>query len=234
MVSGGKIIGAVSTFRDMSEVRTLAEELTAVKQYVNGLRSQHHEFLNKLHVIAGLLQLGRYKEAVKYAVSAVSRDQRIFDTLRKSVHTPAVSGLLIAKINEGREHEIDVQIEGGAFPAVREECVNSIVTILGNIIQNSVDSLRTSEREGKRIVLEFTETEKDLILDIKDNGNGIPPELREKIFEEGFTSKTGAHNMGLGLFLVRRHLDRLGGSIELRHGEGTESIVRIPKESILP
>ncbi|MFQ3620241.1 MAG: Spo0B domain-containing protein, partial [Spirochaetales bacterium] len=117
MSSHGKVIGAVATFRDMSEIRAMAEELTSVKLYVEGLRAQHHEFLNKLHVIAGLLQLREYPKAVEFVLDTVTRDQKILDYLRTHIQVPAISGLLLAKINSARERNIDIEIGSEqAFP----------------------------------------------------------------------------------------------------------------------
>ncbi len=53
-----KLLGAVAMFKDRTEVKKLAEELTGVKAFVQALRVQTHEHKNKLHTIAGLLQLG--------------------------------------------------------------------------------------------------------------------------------------------------------------------------------
>lgn len=54
---GETIIGAVAIFQDRTEMKKLAEELTGVKAFVSALRVQNHEHMNKLHTIAGLLQL---------------------------------------------------------------------------------------------------------------------------------------------------------------------------------
>lgn len=59
-----KILGAIVSFRDITEVRQMAEELTRVRQYVEGLRAKTHEFMNKLQTISGLLELEDYEEAV--------------------------------------------------------------------------------------------------------------------------------------------------------------------------
>ncbi|MCX9039662.1 PAS domain-containing protein, partial [Citrobacter portucalensis] len=55
LYANGEVVGAIATFRDMSEISKLAEELTGVNRYVEALRSSAHEFLNKLHVINGLV-----------------------------------------------------------------------------------------------------------------------------------------------------------------------------------
>lgn len=55
----GKMIGAIAIFQDRTEVTRMAEELTGVREFVDALRVQNHEHSNKLHTIAGLLQLDK-------------------------------------------------------------------------------------------------------------------------------------------------------------------------------
>ncbi len=58
-------VGAVAIFQDRTEVKKLAEELTGVKSFVSALRVQNHEYMNKLHPIAGLIQLGNKDKALQ-------------------------------------------------------------------------------------------------------------------------------------------------------------------------
>ncbi len=60
--SNGVIIGAISTFRDKTEVRKLMQRLDGLVNYADALRERSHEFMNKLHVILALLHLKSYKQ----------------------------------------------------------------------------------------------------------------------------------------------------------------------------
>ena len=62
LVVNNKVVGAISTFRDKTEVNQLAKQLTGVRTYVEALRAQSHEFMNRLHVIFGLVQMEAYDE----------------------------------------------------------------------------------------------------------------------------------------------------------------------------
>ncbi|MBN1827841.1 MAG: Spo0B domain-containing protein [Deltaproteobacteria bacterium] len=231
--SRGKIIGAVATFRDMSEIRNLAEELTEVKSYINALRAQHHEYLNKLHVISGLLQLRKYKQAVEFIVRTVSKTQEIADFLRRNIKSPAVSGLLLAKLNEALEYDIDLVIlPESYFPVIRESCVGTVTSIIGNILQNSIESLRDSSQEKKKIVVFLREYGNYLEIVIKDNGKGFSKDLCEKVFERGYTTKKSSKNKGIGLSLVKEYIEHFGGTIEVRVDGGVEFRVTVPKSNI--
>lgn len=62
----GKLSGAVSIFRNRTEVAQLADDLTGVRHMVDAMRAYTHEFMNKLHVILGLLQIGEPEKAQQY------------------------------------------------------------------------------------------------------------------------------------------------------------------------
>jgi len=64
---------------------------------------------------------------------------------------------------------------------------------------------------------------------IRDNGHGFSAELKEKVFERGFTTKTSPKNMGMGLFIVRNEVERLNGTIEVSlPDDNTEFTVVLP------
>lgn len=85
------------------------------------------------------------------------------------------------------------------------------MTILGNLIDNSVESCRTvADRGGKTVVL-VRQDEKGLEIRVEDNGPGIAPENLSKIFTRGFSTK--GPDRGTGLYLVCREVEMAGGTI---------------------
>jgi signal transduction histidine kinase len=97
-----------------------------------------------------------------------------------------------------------------------------------NVIQNGAQAM--PEGGTLRVVLE--EERKFAVLRIADQGPGIPEEIREKIFDLYFTTKTGGS--GIGLAMTYRILQLHYGSIELESslGRGTEFQLRIPLASM--
>ena len=93
-----------------------------------------------------------------------------------------------------------------------------------NVIQNGAQAM--PEGGTLRVILE--EQRKFAVLRIADQGQGIPEEIREKIFDLYFTTKTGGS--GIGLAMTYRILQLHYGSIELESklGRGTEFLLRIP------
>lgn len=67
-------------------------------------------------------------------------------------------------------------------------------------------------------------------IEVRDNGQGIPKELHQRVFEPFFTTKRPGEGTGLGLPMVYRIIDDYGGSVEIDSvvGSGTRAIVRLP------
>jgi signal transduction histidine kinase len=67
-------------------------------------------------------------------------------------------------------------------------------------------------------------------ISISDDGPGIPEEIRDKIFERGFTTKSGCSGMGLGLWICRKIVEDHGGRIEVesKPGDGTTFTTVLP------
>lgn len=76
--------------------------------------------------------------------------------------------------------------------------INSLIQVLNNLISNSIDAMRDSER--KEICLAVHQNDKELTMSVRDTGPGIPPRVAEKLFREMITTK-GTKGTGLGLYI---------------------------------
>ena len=72
-------VGSVVTLRDRTEIVTLRHELDSTRGTTDALRAQAHEFTNRLHTIAGLIELGEYDEVRRY-VDRVSHTREAWQT----------------------------------------------------------------------------------------------------------------------------------------------------------
>ncbi|MGB9804080.1 Spo0B domain-containing protein, partial [Desulfofundulus sp.] len=106
-----EIVGALASFRDRTEVHRLAEELTGVKSFVEALRVQNHEYLNRLHTIAGLLQLNRVQEAVDYICAVTEEQQELTRLLTRNICDYSIAGLLLGKYSRARELRVEMCID---------------------------------------------------------------------------------------------------------------------------
>lgn len=218
----GKTVGAIAIFQDRTDVKNLAEELTGVKAFVSALRAQNHEHMNKLHTIAGLIQLGKKEKALEYVFELTEEQVELTRFLSKNINDDSLIGLLIGKVSRGKELGIHVEIDRhsflGDFPKMMDH--HDFVLILGNLIENAFDSFKNINDREKEIYVSIKQTNQVLVLLVEDNGCGIPVEAQETIFEEGYSSKSKT-GRGIGLFLVKQIVEKGNGVL---HVESTENV----------
>lgn len=108
------------------------------------------------------------------------------------------------------------------LPAVRGDAA-LLAQLVGSLVANALEAM---EKTGGEIQVRSYSGDKDLVtVEIRDNGAGIAPRDMGLIFKPFFTNK--AKGLGLGLPLVRRIVDRLGGSVELESAPGRGTAVRL-------
>lgn len=221
------MVGAVLTFRDKTEVKKMAEELTGVKMYIEALRAQNHEFQNKLHTIAGLLQLGNDQQALDYIFLVTEEQQEIIGFVSKNIKNTSIAGLLLGKYNRANELHLKLIFDPDCYLGDLPEHIeiSKLVLILGNLLDNSFEALSGSELAEVHCSVFQGD---DLVISVEDTGPGINPLIMDRLFEWGFTTKE-ALNHGIGLSLVKNAVESLNGIIELETGAwGTRFMVKIP------
>ncbi|MBC2721618.1 sensor histidine kinase [Desulfosporosinus sp.] len=226
-----QVVGQVITIKDKTEVRKMAEELTGVRAFIEALRVQNHESLNKLHTIAGLIQLNKAQEAMDYVYKVTEEQQEVTRFLSQNIKDSSVAGLLLGKYNRGKELKVEVYFDQDSnLGELPENLESNIVTlILGNLLENAMEAV--VGRELCEVHCRIKQEETELIISVEDTGEGIPSENLLKVFQWGFSTK-GTENRGIGLALVKQTVERLDGTIELESGNwGTRFGIKIPLKS---
>ena len=219
----GRRVGTVVTLRDRTEVETLAKELGAVQALADALRAQTHEAANRLHVIAGLVELGRTQEAIELAGSEAASAQDLLGTLGEGIEEPVLVALLLGKTATARERGVTLTIAAGArlcagFPPTE------LATIVGNLVDNALEALGP-DREGT-VTITLEDDGDRATIEVRDDGPGLP--AGTPIFEPGVTTKPkGPIGRGLGLALVKRAATKLGGTVEARSDDGAVFTVHL-------
>ncbi|AZU62828.1 ATP-binding protein [Neobacillus mesonae] len=228
-----EVIGAVASFRNKSELANLLKELSHIKTYAEGLRAQTHEYSNRMYTLLGLIQLGSYKEAIDFISKEVDVAQGLIQFLMKEVPDPVLAAFILGKSSLASELKINFSIDReSSFKDLPEDISrDSLVTIIGNLVNNAFEAVRESEKEEKRVSLFLTDLGKELIIEVEDNGMGIDENTSGMIFQNGFTTKNTSSNAGIGLSLVQNAIKDLGGNITFSsiRGEGTIFTIAIPK-----
>jgi two-component system CitB family sensor kinase/two-component system sensor histidine kinase DcuS len=224
--------GAVASFRPKDELDVLARKLSHLQEYSEIMRAQTHEYSNKLYTIAGLIQIGALQEALELVMTEVSGYQELIRTLAESVPDPVVSGLILGKFNRARELKIHFLFDPESSLHDLPERVERehLVTILGNLLDNAFEAVRDTSGE-REVRLFLTDLGADLIVEVEDSGPGIAPEVMERLFDKGVSTRNG-FGRGMGLHLVDHALGSLGGQISFGRGDlgGALFVVSIPKE----
>ena len=224
------IVGAVLTFRKKSVVEEMANQLTGFKNYATALRAQTHEFMNKMHVIMGLIDMKAYDELKNFTQEiAYNRHSEVSYVVTR-LKDITLSGFILGKISRSRELDIDFSLteESELHSELDVPSVHDIVLIAGNIIENAFDALKNFD--GERIVnLSILDFDREIVIVVEDSGPGMDESIRKHIFQRGFSSKCESGH-GFGLYLVKHSIDSLNGSISVESapGEGTIFTVRLP------
>ncbi|MGF3102149.1 DcuS/MalK family sensor histidine kinase [Rossellomorea sp. DUT-2] len=226
LIVNDEVVGAISTFRDKTEVNQLAEQLTGVKSYAEALRAQSHEFMNKMHVILGLVKMRDYNHLNRYVKELVSLRVDEVSTVTSKVKDPALAGFIMGKLSYAREKNVALTIECHHFiPEPKDSTVtHELITVIGNLLDNSVEA--TTNSDEKEVLLELFYEDEQFEMVVTDSGEGMADEIAEEIFTKGYSSK--GEGRGYGLFLVKESLRKLNGTlhVESKVGSGTTMIVQ--------
>ncbi|WP_061709603.1 sensor histidine kinase [Pseudenterobacter timonensis] len=225
------VIGAICTFRDKTEIRQLMQRLDGMVNYVDALRSHSHEFMNKLHVILGLLHMKRYDKLEEYVLQTAHNYQTDIGAIQSKIKSPVIAGFLLGKINRAKEAGVTLTLaEECLVPdTANEQQVTVLITVLGNLIENALDAM-SGQQEGE-VTLLLHYQNGWLSAEVSDDGPGIEPARLASIFNKGYSTK-GEHR-GVGLFLARQEVEKLGGelTVESEPGVFTQFFVQIPWDS---
>ena len=231
-VRGGPI-GAVVTLRDRTELDALAGELNEARDLADALRAQEHDFQHRLHVISGLIELGRHEDAVQEINRASSIHQELAGSLVDGSSDPTLAALLLGKASVASERGVKLHIS--AFQDVSDALPNvqALAAMLGNLIDNAIDSAAQAGAGG-HVDISLVVEDGNLVIRVHDSGAGINPALSEEIFRDGYTTKVarqGGRRRGLGLALVSQEVRRRGGRISVENVDGALFTVTIPIRS---
>ncbi|BBS36850.1 sensor histidine kinase [Enterobacter cloacae complex sp. 2024EL-00215] len=229
--SRNRVIGAICTFRDKTEISQLMQRIDGMVNYVDALRSHTHEFMNKLHVILGLLHMKRYDKLEEYIIQTAHNYQTDIGAIQHKIKSPVIAGFLLGKINRAKEAGITLTLSDECLlpDTANEEQVAVLITVLGNLIENALDAMQDQTEGEISLLLHYQSGW--LSCEVSDDGPGIDPVALEDIFTKGFSTK--GENRGVGLFLARQQIQNLGGdiSVESEPGVFTQFFVHIPWDS---
>jgi len=240
-------LGALVTLHDLESVEQIESELelsrrmAAIGRLTAGVG---HEVKNPINAIVVHLELLKNKLGTDHAPAA--RHLEVIDAEIRRLDRVVQTLVDFSRPVELQLHEQDMRtVIGDVLALAREELTTRNVSLESeipadpmivnvdadllkqaaiNVIQNGAQAMPN----GGTLRVRLAEERKTAVLRIADEGVGIAPEIRDKIFDLYFTTKSGGS--GIGLAMTYRILQLHHGSVEVQSkvGRGTEFSLRVP------
>jgi signal transduction histidine kinase len=124
------------------------------------------------------------------------------------------------------DHELTVDVAPATVRGVRDELHRLVLNLIENAVRHTP--------AGTHIRVSLTDRGPEVVLEVADDGPGVPPELRDRVFER-FVRGAGdrGSSSGLGLAIVSAVAESHGGSVELRDARpGARFVVRLPRAAV--
>ncbi|WP_158734931.1 sensor histidine kinase [Alteribacillus sp. YIM 98480] len=208
-----EIAGVVSTFRDKTEMMEMANTLSDIKRYSDDLRSQNHEYTNKLYALSGYLHLGQTKEAIQLIEEETMNQDKQTAVIFSQIKDTTVQAVLAGKSGRASEMKIKFEVDSNSQlePLPEHISQTKIISILGNVIDNALDAAKNSPKPEVNFFV--TDIGNDVIFEIIDNGPGLSADV-ETLMEKGYSTKSGNIKRGYGLAIIRDTISDLDGMLE--------------------
>ena len=218
-----------ATVVDTTDIHKLNLELKRRGEYLSFVNKiMRHDIANAITAIRGVLEVIKEspEEAERLIPLAISKSDYVFSLindvkeLEKALEElKPINVVEIVKnvVEQFKNVEVDFKAER-VFVMGNE----GLRTVLYNILENAM------VYGGGRAKVEVSANESSGIIRVIDYGKGIPDEIKEKIFEEGFTEGKGT---GMGLYIAKRIVEIFDGEIEVKDNKPSGAIfeIRIPK-----
>lgn len=240
-------LGALVTLHDLESVEQIESELelsrrmAAIGRLTSGVG---HEVKNPINAIVVHLELlknklsdnnepaARHLEVIDVEIRRLDRVvQTLVDfsrpvdlQLREQDLRQIINDVLALSTEELSTRNVTLDSSLPSKPLIANVDADLLKQALINIVENGAQAMP----EGGRLRVALEDQGKSAVLRITDEGTGIPDEIRDKIFDLYFTTKSGGS--GIGLAMTYRILQLHHGSVEVqsRLGHGTEFVLRIP------
>jgi len=243
------IQNAYEMYHTRKQLRTKVEELQKTNDELNRfVYSTSHDLRSPLANILGILNVAKLQHPVSEMDNYFEMIESCVNKMDKFIHKTIeyYKGIRLDNVNEDIDFQrvfaesialcnmqnpdivFDVHVE----QAVVFNCDGfRLSMILNNLISNAVKYQRADER-NPMVKLSAQVTDTEATIHIEDNGVGIIEEHLNKIFEIFFRSTDFKNGLGIGLYIVKEALTRIGGeiSVQSEFGQGTSFTLVVPNQ----
>lgn len=239
----------IFTMQDITHLKKMEKGYLGSERFAGlGMMTDQisHQIRNPIVSIGGFalrllreqVSKGEYFEYSKIIHNEAKRLEYIIDRLVEfaQVHPSKYSAITLSDFFEGLKNNLKIKLEDNPSIIFPDEKTLPVAPLFGDcalliravqcVVQNSLEAIKD---DGK-IFLAGDIIDSQVIIKVKDNGEGISPEKIPFIFDPFFTTKF--NYLGLGLTMAKRIVEEHKGRIEVvsAPGEGTEVTIILPQE----
>lgn len=205
-----------------------------------------HDLKGPISSLLGLSNLARHE---------VKDEQATFYLEKQQQQIQRLSSIINGLIKLTKLHDSGLEKQKIDFPTLVDGCINALAelphfrkititkriatditlnsewTLLNAIVQNLVENgIKYCSDHSPFVDIEIAKDRDHVVIRVQDNGVGISKEHQARIFEMFYRATSDTNGSGLGLYILKRSVDRLGGTVDLESAEGVGSTftVRIP------
>ncbi len=210
-------LGLIVVIRDRTDVVELTDRLATVASMTEALRVQRHEFANRLHVTAGLIDADRVPDARDYldeVLDASSSGTAL--PASAQISEPFLASFLESKALRSAERGVQLRVSEDSLVLGTVKAAEDIATVLANLIDNAVTAAALGDAP-RWVEVELLDDADTLVMTVSDSGRGVadPAALFAVRTRDVATDPDAVHGRGIGLPLARQVAERLGGDVWL-------------------
>ena len=236
----------VEEIRKKEQALTQQTKLAAMGEMIGAIAHQWRQPLNALAINIQLLEdlyedgvldsktlkelVQKNMETIQFMSNTIDDFRNFFRKDKEKVEfdiKEAIEKIIKLQKAQLSNHNIKIitNLESIKFKGYKNEFMQVIL----NLISNAKDAIVGKNREGV-IKISSKKEEDKIIIEIEDNGGGIPENLIDRIFEPYFTTKEEGKGTGMGLYMVREIIHRMNGKISVTNTKEGAKFTIILKE----
>jgi two-component system NtrC family sensor kinase len=223
---------------ELNETLLQKEKLSAVGQVIGMVMHDLRPPIKNIKVITGMIRDdGNGSDLIDLIDQSAEQASEIFDDFIDFINNSPIikSPIALQKVITDAIHLADSRAGIASINIIKDIPENIIIQgdesklrrALSNLINNAVDVLHDHQVENARINILITSIDDSVLIQISDNGPGIPPEIIKTLFDP-FVTRQKNNGTGLGLAIVRQCVNSHGGTITVENACGAVFTIRLP------
>lgn len=202
----------LNSIQGLINISDTTEDINELKQLMSMMKNRVKKLYSFIDEIINFARNTR-TEIVKESINLENLTNEIFENAQFRELAASIDFKLLIK------EDLNIYTDKGRLSIV-----------LNNLVDNAIKYHRHSH-PGKYVAIKTVEEASHVIIQVIDNGQGIPAQAQEKIFDMFYRASENSKGSGLGLYIVKEMVERIGGEIFLKSeiGEGTTFSLKLPK-----